>query len=41
MKRWVALVSAMKPRASSMRASSAPAAFAWIFASIEFRRFAW
>ncbi len=39
--RCVAFVSAMKPRPSSISASSAPAAFAWIFASTEFSRFAW
>jgi hypothetical protein len=41
MNRWVALVSAMKPRLSSMTASSAPATFASIFARIEVSRLLW
>ena len=41
MKRCVAFVSAMKPRLSSMTASSAPATFASIFARIEVSRLLW
>src|ERR1039457_6196548 len=40
-KMWVALVSAMKPRGSSMTASSAPATFASILARIEGSRLVW
>ena len=38
--RWVALVSATKPRPSSISASSTPATFACIFARIELSRLA-
>ena len=41
MKRCVAFVSAMKPRLSSMTASSAPATFASILARIEVSRLLW
>ncbi len=41
MNRCVAFVSAMKPRLSSMTASSAPATFASIFAMIEVSRLLW
>src|SRR5205085_1766332 len=41
MNRWVALVSAMKPRWSSTTASSAPATFASILARIEGSRLLW
>ena len=40
-KRCVALVSATKPRTSSITASSAPAALAWSFARIDWIRLAW
>ena len=41
MNRWVALVSAMKPRWSSTTASSAPATFASILARIDGSRLLW
>ena len=41
MNRWVALVSAMKPRWSSTTASSAPATFASILAMIDGSRLLW